>query len=441
MFKISTDTDNSLSIGTVLAYCWLLLCFGLWFSPVWGTPKALSEDQVIGLFYARNLSLISAEFGLETAQAQKLIAAAIPNPELSLYSQELAPNYPVSSNGPVIYVSVSQLIETAGKRRLRMENSQLGEQAAEADLRDAIRTLSQAVRRAYFDLLLAQKIMEAASDQGRHVQRLVDVQQQRFDVGDISERDLTRMKIEALKSKSDLDRASAQVVSARAQLAVFLAWPEDTRDISVQDLWPDGKLFAELKDDATATATALDHRPDLLAARTRYSQAKHGIDLAKAQRIPDVRISAGFAHDLGNYVQNGATLGLSVPLPLFYRQEGEIAQAGIRSNDAELRVKQTEIAVRSEVATAFAAWVSTNAIVRRYESEILQKAKHIRDSAELAYTSGSTDIIDLIQAQRDYRNTILDYYQAQANRAYAYTDLKMALGEEKGLYTAADNAP
>ncbi|WP_228720074.1 TolC family protein [Methylococcus geothermalis] len=390
----------------------------------------MSEEQVIGLFYARNLSLISAEFGLETAQAQKLIAAAIPNPELNLYSQELAPNYPIASNGPVIYVSVSQLIETAGKRRLRMENSLLGEQAAESDLRDAIRTLTQAVRRAYYDLLLAQETMEATQEQSRHVQRLVEVQQKRFDVGDISERDLTRIKIEALKSQSDIDKTTAQVVSARSQLAVFLAWPEETAHLSVKDQWPDGKAFDDLKDAVSAVGFAMERRPDLLAARTRYAQAKQGIDLAKAQRIPDVRITAGFAHDLGNFVQNGATLGISVPLPLFYRQEGEIAQAGIRSNDAELRVRQTEVAVHSEVSTAFAAWISANTIVKRFETEVLQKAKHIRDSAEIAYTNGSTDIIDLIQAQRDYRNTILDYYQAQANRAYAYADLKMAIGEE-----------
>lgn len=428
--EISRRRDGCKPFETTLARLGLLILLNLWLSASWAAAEPLSESQVIGLFYARNLSLISAEFGLETAQAQKVIAAAIPNPELNLYSQELAPNYPISSNGPVIYVSVSQLIETAGKRRLRMENSLLGEQAAESDLRDAIRILTQAVRRAYYDLLLAQETMDATQEQSRHVQRLVEVQKKRFDVGDISERDLTRIKIEALKSQSDIDKNTAQIVSARSQLAVFLAWPENTGSMSVKDQWPDGKALGGLKDEVSAMNAALERRPDLLATRTRYTQAKQGVDLAKAQRIPDVKITAGFAHDLGNYVQNSATLGLSVPLPLFYRQEGEIAQAGIRSNDAELRVRQTEVAVRSEVSTAFAAWISANTIVKRFETEVMQKAKHIRDSAEIAYTNGSTDILDLIQAQRDYRNTILDYYQAQANRAYAYADLKMAIGEE-----------
>ena len=211
---------------------------------------------------------------------------------------------------------------------------------------------------------------------------------------------------------------------------MFLAWPDDAGSLSVKDQWPDGKSFEDLKDEMAAVNAALERRPDLLAAKTRYAQAKQGIDLAKAQRIPDIKVTAGFAHDLGNYIQNGATLGLSIPLPLFYRQEGEIAQAGIRANDNELRVRQTEVAVRSEVNTAFAAWISANTVVKRFETEIMQKAKHIRDSAEIAYTNGSTDIIDLIQAQRDYRNTIMDYYQAQANRAYAYADLKMAIGAE-----------
>jgi cobalt-zinc-cadmium efflux system outer membrane protein len=430
LVNISWPHEAGIPFQRILARLGFLACLGLWLSPSWAGVEPLTESQVIGLFYARNLSILSAELGLETAQAQKVIAAAIPNPELSIYQQEWAPNYPIWQNGPATYVAVSQLIETAGKRRLRMENSLLGEQAVESELRDVIRTLTQALRRAYYGLLLAQETMDAAVEQSHHVQRLVEVQQKRFEVGDISERDLTRIKIEALKAQSDIDKIAAQLVAARSQLAVFLAWPDDAGSLSVKDQWPDGKSFEDLKDEMAAVNAALERRPDLLAAKTRYAQAKQGIDLAKAQRIPDIKVTAGFAHDLGNYIQNGATLGLSIPLPLFYRQEGEIAQAGIRANDNELRVRQTEVAVRSEVNTAFAAWISANTVVKRFETEIMQKAKHIRDSAEIAYTNGSTDIIDLIQAQRDYRNTIMDYYQAQANRAYAYADLKMAIGAE-----------
>ena len=71
-------------------------------------------------------------------------------------------------------------------------------------------------------------------------------------------------------------------------------------------------------------------------------QAKKDIELAKAQAIPNVTVLAGFGHDWGNIVTNAAQVGISVPLPLFYRNEGQIAQAGVRANDREVQVRRTE---------------------------------------------------------------------------------------------------
>ncbi len=399
-------------------------------SPAAAVPRVLSEDQALGLFYARNLELISAAFGLETARAEKIIAAAIPNPELNLYSQEIAPHYVDPRFGPAIYVTVQQLIETAGKRRLRTESSVLGAEAAESDLRDAARTLSQGVRRAHYGLLLAQKRVEVSQSQFDHVTELVKANKARLALGDISERDLARIQVEAAKVASELDQAGAELEKARAQLAVLLAWPKDSEQLSAADRWPDGDAFRNHTSLDAATAAALDQRPDLQAARLRQQQAKKDMELAKAEAIPNVTVSAGFGHDWGNMVTNAATLSLHVPMPIFYQNEGQIAQAGIRSNDAEVAIRRTENTTRAEVATALAAWQATDAVVHRLETEVIKRAEYIRDSAEYAYSQGGTDIIDLIQAQRDFRAALFDYFQAQANRAYAYADLKMALADD-----------
>ena len=394
------------------------------------TPRALTEDQTLSVFYGRNLDLISAAFGLETARAERIIAAAIPNPELNLYSQEIAPHYVDPRFGPAIYVTVEQLIETAGKRRLRTESSFLGAEAAESDLRDAARALSQQVRRAHYALLLAQKKVEVSEGQLEHVTQLVKANEHRLEVGDISERDLARIKVEAAKVESELDQSRADHAKAWAQLALLFAWPKDSEELKVADQWPSGETFRKHRSLAAATVAALDQRPDLQAARLRQQQAKKDVELAKAEAIPNVTVSAGFGHDWGNMVTNAATLSLHVPMPIFYQNEGQIAQAGIRSNDAEVAIRRTENSTRAEVATALAAWQATDAVVHRFETEVIKRAEYIRDSAEYAYGQGGTDIIDLIQAQRDFRAALFDYFQAQANRAFAYADLKMALADD-----------
>jgi cobalt-zinc-cadmium efflux system outer membrane protein len=409
-------------------------------APMAAAQRVLSEDQVLGLFYARNLELISAAFGLETARAEKIVAAAIPNPELNLYSQEIAPHYVDPRFGPAIYVTVEQLIETAGKRRLRTESSMLGAEAAESDLRDAARTLSQTVRRAHYELLLSQKKFEVAQGQLDHVNELVKANQERLELGDIAERDAARIQVEAAEVASELDQAGAELEKARAQLAVLLAWPKDSDQLAAADRWPSGDTFRKHTNVAAATIAALDQRPDLQAARLRQQQAKKDVELAKAGAIPNVTVSAGFGHDWGNMVTNAATLSLHVPMPIFYQNEGQIAQAGIRSNDAEVAIRRTENSTRAEVTTALAAWQATDAVVHRFETEVIKRAEYIRDSAEYAYSQGGTDIIDLIQAQRDFRAALFDYFQAQANRAYAYADLKMALADDGTAVAIAPEA-
>lgn len=429
MYRLKTGpTDTSHCRWSWIGILGLTVC--LFSAHAAAIDNSLSENAALGLFYSRNLELISAAYGLETAQAQRIIASAIPNPELVLYSQEIAPRYPDASIGPALYVTVSQLIETAGKRRLRMESSAVGARAAESELRDAARILSQALRHAFYRLLLAQKGQSMAEEQYRHVQQLVEVNQQRFDVGDISERDLARIKVEASKVQSDLDRAVANRGRANAELAVLLAWPQNAEQLVAEDRWPDGSIFERLHDAGSAGREAIDRRPDVESSRLRKAQADKEFELAKAHAIPDVTFNAGFGHDWGNIVTNAATLGLSVPLPIYYRNEGQVAQAGIHRNDAEVQIRRVENNVRAEVITALAAWRAADAVVKRFKQEILQKAKYIRDTAEVAYSQGDTDIVDLIQAQRDYRTALSDYFQSEADRAFAYADLKMALAME-----------
>ncbi|MFO1418109.1 MAG: TolC family protein [Methylotetracoccus sp.] len=419
--------SNSYGNRPAVLACLLAAIFA---SPGIHAELALSEERAIGLFYARSLELLSAAYGLDATRAEQIVAAAIPNPELNLYSQEIAPQYPDSSIGPAIYANLQQLIETAGKRRLRMESSELGTRAAENELLDTARTLTQWVRRAFFGLLLAQKNAETARDQLTHVEKLADAYKSRYEAGDIAERDLRRIELEVDKVRSDIDRIDADLTAARARLATMLAWPRGADGLVAEDRWPGSEAFGTLTDAAAASTQAIDRRPDIQAAKLRHDQAKKEVELAKAQAIPNVTILAGFGHDWGNIVTNAATLGLSVPLPLFYRNEGQIANAAARANDREVQVRKTENTVRSEVYTAIASWRSANSVVLRFENDVLKKAKYIRDSAEFAYAQGGTDIVDLIQAERDYRNAMLDYFQAEASRAFAYADLKTALGED-----------
>ncbi|MDD5409952.1 MAG: TolC family protein [Methylobacter sp.] len=402
-----------------------------------GQHLAITEQQAIALFYQRNLSLIAANFNIDDAQAQEVIAAAIPNPVFSFTVSSLTPNmsHQEFRNAPLPAISpqIQQLIETAGKRRLRIESSELATEAVNFDLKDTARVLTNAVRRSYYSLLLAQKTAKVASDNFERYREILRVNAIRLKVGDIAATDFTRIEVESFKAQGDQDQAQTALNQARANLLLLLGWPENSLEISAVEAWPEAAPEIARAGQDQLAGQALERRPDLQAARVRIEQAGKMLTLANRLAIPDVTVSAFYQRDPGNFFTDSGGVGISVPLPLFYRQEGEISKARVGLSSAELALKQTEQGVRAEVMKALSAWQSADAIAQRFETAVVNRIEMLRKAQEIAYQKGAVGLLDLIDAERNYKAMMLDYYTALANRSNAWADLLMAYGEEVKL--------
>jgi cobalt-zinc-cadmium efflux system outer membrane protein len=143
-----------------------------------------------------------------------------------------------------------------------------------------------------------------------------------------------------------------------------------------------------------------------------------------------VTISAFYDHDAGNYFAHSGGVGISVPIPVFYQQKGEISQARAGLTSAELALRRAEQEIRAEVMKATASWQSADAIARRFETSVVDRIETLRKAQEIAYQKGAVGVLDLIDAERSYKAIMLDYYIALANRSKAWADLLMAYGGE-----------
>lgn len=424
-----------------------ILCLLLWcgVGPTWAQPSALTAEQALALFFQRNLDLIAAQYNLDQARAQEIIAGAIPNPDFNFQVSEIGNNpnmgsaargcnhNPNVSCGPAEYFSFSQLIEMAGKRGLRIESSGFATQAAEADLRDAVRIFSNMVLDAYFDLLLAQKNRWLAQEAVAHYREIAVANQLRLNSGDIAEADFLRVKMEATRAEADLDAAEAAVRQAQTALAQLLRWPEPDWPFEAAEAWPTLSDIGQHGDEAALLDQALRQRPDLQADKRRAEQAQKELELARRLKYPDLTVNAGYARDPSNNALNSFFVGVSVPVPVFYQYQGEADKATVNLNQAQLAVEQTELAIRSDVTNALAAWHSADKIAQRYENDLLSDAQTVRNSAELAFKKGATGVLDFIEAQRSYKTAMRDYFAAVVGRANAYYDLAKAVGNDAAL--------
>ena len=411
--------------------------------------QQVSVDEVVSIFYQRNLDLIAAQYNIDQARADAIIASAIPNPTISIQILELAhnlnnnaaatgcPSTPGTSCGPAQYYSFSQLIEVAGKRGLRIESSNFGTQAAESDFRDAIRIFSNMVRDAYYQLLQSQKNVWLAQEIVAHYDDISKANRLRMKGGDISESDFLRVKMEAMRAQSDLDAALSTVEQAQADLAVLLRWPAKSLQFEAKEQWPVAHDFGQMLTKEDAINKALQQRPDLEGDKLRADQADKQLELARRLKYPDVTINAGYSRDPSNNALNSGFVGVSLPLPLFYQYQGEADKARVNLSQNRLAAEQTELSIRDDVVTALAIWTSTNKIVQRFKEGLLEDALTVRNSSELSYSKGAASVLDFIEAQRTYKNIMRDYYAAEIARANAYYDLEKALG----VQLATDKAP
>ncbi|MDD4915269.1 MAG: TolC family protein [Methylococcales bacterium] len=416
------------------------------FSAAGGEELTLTAEQAIKLFYERNLDLLAARYNIENYQAREIIAAAIPNPTVTVEILEISKNsgqnstaqgcqfqqgVPGNANcGPAEYYTFNQLIEMAGRRGLRMESSAIAAQAAESDFRDAVRIFSNMVRDAYYGLLQAQKVRWLAREIADHYSEIVHASGLRLKAGDIAESEYMRINVEALQAQTDLENAKAGVEQARSNLAKVLNWPDNSMQFAADEGWPQLREIGWNLSREALSNQALSQRPDLLADRQRADHAEKELMLAARLNYPDVSINGGFARDPGNTVLNSAFIGVSAPLPLFYQHQGELRQAQANLDKMRLLAEQTALNVRNDIVGSLAAWQSADHVVEIYESKLIGRARSIRERIELAYDRGAVGVMALIDAQREYKTVMLGYYTAKINRINAYYDLSKALAIE-----------
>ena len=407
----------------------------------------ITENQAIELFFQRNLDLLAARYNIENAQANQIIASAIPNPTIGIEVLELGHNINQNSNaigcsqtlgktgqnhncGPAEYYTFTQLIEMAGRRGLRMQSTAIATQAAESDFRDAVRIFTNMVRDAYYGLVQAQKNRWLAQEIVNYYKDIVGDNRLRYQAGDIAETDFMRIEMEEMRAKSDLDNAQAGVEQTQATLAQILNWSDKSLDFIAAEDWPKFSDIGQTLKREAMINKALALRPDLLGDKQRADQAEKDLIRALRLKYPDLTFNAGQARDPSNTVLNTFFLGVSAQVPLFYQFQGEENQALVNLKQLRVAAEQTELGVRADVVNALAAWNSSNKVVQRFETELLDRARKVRERMELAYMKGGTTVLDFIDAQRDYKSVMLDYYTAAINRVNAYYDLAKALGME-----------
>jgi cobalt-zinc-cadmium efflux system outer membrane protein len=389
-------------------------------------PTSITLDEAIQMALQHNHNMLAARTTIQQSEAEETTANLRPNPTLfadweylplgapSRQNPNLYPNVSTSDylkNNTEADMGLSYLIERGKKRQHRLQAAKDITAQTRFLVTDNERALSFNTASLFVNAQLAESALELADRDLKSFQKTVDLGQLRFNKGAISEDDYLKIKLQLLQFETDFQQAELAKVQALSDLRQLLGYESVSADYDVAGPFDYQPLKGNLED---FQLKALQNRPDLRAAQQGVTAAKSQYELQQAIGKQDVTVQGNYSHVNGI---NAASFLGSIPLPIFNRNQGEIARTRIAITQAQEQEKATNGQALTDVRDAYEGLRVSDRIVQLYRSGYLDVAQKDRDIAEYAYQRGAVSLLDFLDAERNYRATQLAYRQALGTRA------------------------
>lgn len=396
--------------------------------PAQSAPERISLDDAIRLALQHNHALQAARTNILQNEAQEVTANFRPNPVLSWDTQFLPIFQPSLFNANYFEnqaqydIGVGYLFERGKKRQHRLQAAKDQTTVTTSQVSDNERTLAFSVAQQFIGVLLAQSTLDLAHQDYDSFLQTVNISEARYKSGDMSEGDLLKIKLQLLQFQSDVNTAKLSKIQALAGLRQLIGYESVADSFDVQGDLDYQPVNAALPDFKTL---AMQHRPDLRAAQQGVTAARSQESLMEANGKRDLNVSFDYSRAGG---VNSGTLFFNIDLPIFDRNQGEIARTRFAITQAEQQAIETAQQVNTDVVDAFAALQANDEIIKLYRGGYVDQNKESRDITEYAYKRGAASLLDFLDAERTYRANQLAYRQALASYMTALEQMREAVG-------------
>jgi outer membrane protein, heavy metal efflux system len=400
-------------------------------------PVKVTLDEAVQMALQHNHNMLALMTTIQQAQAEETTANLRPNPSVFADWEYLPLGSPATQN-PSVYggqstadylhdntegdIGLSYLIERGKKRQHRLQAARDITAQTRSLVDDNARTLTFNVATDFVNVQLAESTIELAQQDLKSFRQTVDLSELSYKKGAISEDDFLKIKLQLLQFETDLQQAELAREQGLSDLRQLLGYESISADYDVAGAFDYLPAKGNLED---FQLKALQNRPDLRAAVQGVTAAHSQYEVQKSIGKVDVTVQGNYSHV--NAI-NAATIYASVPLPIFNRNQGEIARTKFAITQADEQQKFTNGQVMTDVFDAYQGLKENERVVQLYRSGYLDVAQKDRDISEYAYRRGAASLLDFLDAERSYRATQLAYRQSLASYLLALEQLREAVG-------------
>src|SRR5580658_4462990 len=388
----------------------------------------ISLEEAIQMALQHNHNLLAARTTIQQSEAEEITANLRPNPVI-LSDWQFLPIFQPSQfsadyldNTAQFDLGVSYLFERGKKRQHRLRAAKDLTAVTRSQVADNERTLAFSVSTQFINVELAESTLALAREDLKSFQNTVDITQARYNAGDIGEGDLLKIKLQMLQFQTDVSAAQLARVQGLSDLRQLLGYESIAPDYDVAGAFD----YQPVKGNVDAfQAKALQSRPDLRAAQQGVTAADSQRALQQAIGKRDVTAEINYTHL--SYLNDVSLFG-QMQMPIFDRNQGEIARAGFAITQAQEQERFANGQVLTDVRDAFENLRTNDQVVGLYRSGYLDQAQQSRDISEYAYRHGAASLLDFLDAERSFRSIQLAYRQALASYLLALEQLRQAVG-------------
>jgi cobalt-zinc-cadmium efflux system outer membrane protein len=430
-------------IARVLLACLVLASTNLWAqlqntssridfatAPDKEVTGTLTLEAAIDHALLANPELSAAVNELQAVEGAVMQAGILPNPEVST-SVEDTQNRATRSTT----VQINQLIELGGKRAARIASAERGRDVATADLAAKRQEIRASVVGAFFAVLVAQERVRQVEDLFGLAQRATQAASRRVTAGKISPVDETRARVAEAQARVELTQAKGDLVAARKRLAA--TWGSSTpRFAQVEgrtDSLPEILSSEEIE-------RRLSNSPVLARARHEADRFSALADVERSRRMPNVTVSLGTkkVEELG---RNQTIVGVSIPFPLFDRNQGNVFQALRRADKARDELSATEVRLNSEVTQNQERLQALVVAATTLQDEILPGARSAYSAAAKGFELGKFSFLEVLDAQRTFFQARAQYLNSLSEAHRTAAELERVLGSTNSMSPSKQSRP
>jgi cobalt-zinc-cadmium efflux system outer membrane protein len=386
----------------------------------------LTLEKAVAAALENNPDLNVSKFNTRVAESEKQQASFFPNPELEFEYEDL--------DHPEKTLAIGYLIELGGKRNHRMKVADAGVHLAIVELDAArVETIYETAT-AFIDVLIAQENLRITKEKEKLADQVFTTSRERVLAGRVPPMEQVTAEIKRNNASLEGQIAEDELLIARTNLAAM--WGGSNTDFQTA-----GGAFDRIQSipPFEALSAAMENAPMIKARLSEIQLAETSLDLEKSNRIPDLTIAGGMK-DVDGEDDTIYLVGLSIPIPLFDRNQAGVARAAAELEQQAAALSAEKNRILKDLKIAYQTLKTAHQQVNTIKTDILPAAQRVLDAVKEGYQEGAFSFLDMLEAQSTLYESHESYVQSLGQYHIAVIDLEKVLGRNLSSFNSSDRA-